>query len=542
MSLKKSSANESLKKDLYELIKTDESVLNFILNSSIDVLRYWDVEHPEHAWMNPKFLTALGYDPNEMPYASSVLQNRIYPNDLKKITKNIIKHCEDANHPYDQIVPYLHKDGHTVWIHCKGLAIRDDRGKVTRILEVYADITALKCQVEILEKRDEATSLGYLKEDLALRETVTKLTSILDASTQVSIIGTDREGIINTFNKGAENLLGYTIEEVVNQKTPEEIHLKEELEARGKELSAQLGESISGFEIIMAYAKRGSFETREWTYVRKDGSTFPVQLTVTAIKNGEEIIGYLEVATEISEIKKAGMEINSLLAVTKDQNERLKNFAHIVSHNLRSHSVNLSMLLGLLKTEKPEINENELFQLLDEAAKNLEETIAHLNEVVIMNTTVNDNLVGVNLREAVDSAIANTAAMAIDGGVSITNDISADYIISGVAAYIDSILLNLLTNAIKYRSPDRQGIVKLSAKEENNHVILTIQDNGLGIDLKRYGSKLFGMYKTFHENADARGIGLFITKNQIEAMGGKVEVESEVNRGTTVKVYFNEKN
>jgi sensor histidine kinase regulating citrate/malate metabolism len=74
---------------------------------------------------------------------------------------------------------------------------------------------------------------------------------------------------------------------------------------------------------------------------------------------------------------------------------------------------------------------------------------------------------------------------------------------------------------------------------ENGKVVLEIQDNGLGIDLARHGDKLFGMYKTFHKNENARGIGLFITKNQIESMGGSVTVDSKTNKGTTFKIYFN---
>jgi signal transduction histidine kinase len=111
-----------------------------------------------------------------------------------------------------------------------------------------------------------------------------------------------------------------------------------------------------------------------------------------------------------------------------------------------------------------------------------------------------------------------------------------------VPTYIDSILRNFITNAVKYRSLDRNPIVQLSAKSENGYTILSITDNGLGIDLKKYGAKLFGMYKTFHDRKDARGIGLYITKNQIEAMNGKVTATSEIGKGTTFKIYFDEKN
>ncbi|RZL06168.1 MAG: ATP-binding protein, partial [Hymenobacter sp.] len=104
----------------------------------------------------------------------------------------------------------------------------------------------------------------------------------------------------------------------------------------------------------------------------------------------------------------------------------------------------------------------------------------------------------------------------------------------------DSILLNLLSNAIKYRSPTRPAFIRLLARQELGAVVLAVQDNGLGIDLVKNQAKLFGMYKTFHDNEDARGVGLFITKNQVEAMAGTISVESNVDVGTTFTVHFYE--
>ena len=108
-------------------------------------------------------------------------------------------------------------------------------------------------------------------------------------------------------------------------------------------------------------------------------------------------------------------------------------------------------------------------------------------------------------------------------------------------AYIESIFLNLFTNSIKYSAPDRPPEIRIALKQEENTVIVTFADNGLGIDLKRHRDKLFGMYKTFHRNKDAKGIGLFITKNQIEAMGGSIDVTSTVDVGTTFILTFESK-
>ncbi|MDG1870846.1 MAG: PAS domain-containing sensor histidine kinase, partial [Flavobacterium sp.] len=287
----------------------------------------------------------------------------------------------------------------------------------------------------------------------------------------------------------------------------------------------------------------GLYDTREWTYIKKDQTKFPVQLTVTTVKKNEIITGYLGVAVDISYIKQTEREIHTLLNVAKDQNERLKNFAHIVSHNLRSHSGNITMMMDLAVHEQPELLENELIRMLQTASTNLQETIMHLNEVVLMNSAVNENLHSINLSHYMKETIQNMHAVLFNLDIDINNTIDSNINILALPAYLESILLNLMTNAVKYRSEDRLLKINVSTEIIGEYAVLTIEDNGIGIDLKKNGFKIFGMYKTFHTNKDARGIGLFITKNQIEAINGKIEVTSQEHIGTTFKVYFrHEKN
>ncbi|WP_167571786.1 ATP-binding protein [Aquimarina algiphila] len=177
------------------------------------------------------------------------------------------------------------------------------------------------------------------------------------------------------------------------------------------------------------------------------------------------------------------------------------------------------------------------------ASNDLTETIGHLNEVVLMNTSVDQNLVGINLCEAIDRVVNSVAMNAKKLGVRIINEVEEHVTILGIPAYLDSILLNFTTNGIKYRSPKRDSYLIFNTYLEGDFIVLNIEDNGLGIDLNKHHAKLFGMYKTFHRNKEARGIGLFITKNQVEAIGGKIDIESQVDKGTTFKIYIqNEKN
>ncbi|MGM0523300.1 MAG: diguanylate cyclase domain-containing protein [Bacillota bacterium] len=133
-----------LKKELYDLIQSEQLIFEFIQSGSLDGIWYWDLEQPENEWLSPKFWETLGYNPEEKKHLSSEWQDIINQEDLKLATENFHKHCENPNHPYDQIVRYEHKDGSTVWIRCRGLAIRDESGKAKRMLGAHTDITDLK--------------------------------------------------------------------------------------------------------------------------------------------------------------------------------------------------------------------------------------------------------------------------------------------------------------------------------------------------------------------------------------------------------------
>jgi signal transduction histidine kinase len=120
----------------------------------------------------------------------------------------------------------------------------------------------------------------------------------------------------------------------------------------------------------------------------------------------------------------------------------------------------------------------------------------------------------------------------------ILNRIPDNFVIKYNPAYLESILFNFISNALKYSSDERIPEIHLDAFWEQDRPVLICKDNGLGIDLEKNGAKLFGMYKTFHGNKDAKGIGLFMTRNQVEAMHGKIEVESQLGIGTSFKIYL----
>ncbi|PIB34734.1 hypothetical protein BFP72_04585 [Reichenbachiella sp. 5M10] len=143
-----------LKRELYEQIKKEDLIFDFLQESSLDGLWFWDLEKPENEWMNGKFWTELGYNPKEMPHKATAWQDIINQEDLQLATDNFYKHVADPSHPYDQVVRYTHKDGSTVWIRCRGLAIRDAQGNATRMLGAHHNITPIKELNEKLEAQN----------------------------------------------------------------------------------------------------------------------------------------------------------------------------------------------------------------------------------------------------------------------------------------------------------------------------------------------------------------------------------------------------
>jgi signal transduction histidine kinase len=158
--------------------------------------------------------------------------------------------------------------------------------------------------------------------------------------------------------------------------------------------------------------------------------------------------------------------------------------------------------------------------------------------VALIQTEDDKQFSAVDLNIVVEHAIASVYGLAETAGVEIRFSKLDSRFVKGDRAYLDSIVLNLLTNSIKYRAEGRRSIVEISVTQADEFVRLDVRDNGLGIDLERQGRKMFGMYKTFHKHPDARGVGLFLTKNQVEAMGGRIEVQSAVDEGTVFSVFL----
>ncbi|TNJ44662.1 PAS domain S-box protein [Tamlana fucoidanivorans] len=326
-------------------------------------------------------------------------------------------------------------------------------------------------------------------------------------------------------NDSVCELFGYTRNELFNMDI-QNIVFREDLGVHEKK-----------YERLMA-GKINRYRVRQ-RYFHKDGSIIWVLISVSLILNKDQ--SPAQMIWQFSDITSRKLnqdKLKLMLKVVREQNERLNTFADIITHNLRSHSGNLSTIKDFLLEEFEWLKDNENYNLLVKAIDNLEETVSHLSEVAKINQVGNDQLDVLNLYDYVERGIYNVRALAQNYNISIENTIEDDIEVKGIPAYLDSIILNFLSNAIKYRSEERSPTIKLSFRVEDQYIVLIIADNGLGIDLEKYGKSLFQMYKTFHLHKDAIGVGLFITKNHIESMGGKVEVVSEVDVGTEFSIYL----
>ena len=283
-----------------------------------------------------------------------------------------------------------------------------------------------------------------------------------------------------------------------------------------------------------------SFMVKRWNDNQERWVTVIGEFKFEDTRSDSVIFGTLQ---DITEGKMLELELNNSYQITTEQNRRLLNFSYIVSHNLRMHAVNIHSLLDLIAESDSEEERQQVFQLLVKASQLLDETMHHLNDVVAMQNPVSVEIEPQVLHNHIVHATDVLKTQIANKGAIINNYVEKDLVVNYNPAYLDSIVLNFVSNAIKYSHPDRRPIVNLKCYRENpknphSRWVLEIADNGLGIDMAKNGHKLFGMYKTFHSNKDAKGIGLFMTRYQVEAMGGKIEVESELNKGTTFKIYI----
>ena len=220
-------------------------------------------------------------------------------------------------------------------------------------------------------------------------------------------------------------------------------------------------------------------------------------------------------------------------------NSELEKFAYITSHNLRAPVVNL-MSLTEMQTEdiiSEELN-HEINEKIHFSVKQLDSTLNDLIEIVASKSGEYVNREHLDLQKELNVIIRSIEKQVKESGAQIETNFAEVKGIYFPKRFLHSILINLLTNAIKYKSDKRKLMIKITTQVNKEHTILYFSDNGLGMNMNKFGSKIFGLYQRFHSKIDGKGLGLYIVKSQIESMDGKIDVESTVDGGTTFKISF----
>ena len=498
-----------LETEFGELAHTSPAIFDFLQTCVLDGLWYWDLTQPARQWADAAFWRTLGYAPGQQPPGAAASLAALHPADRAAAEQQLAaaQLQTDPQFTYNQTLRYAHRDGSAVWLRCQGLLLRDADGLPTRLLGALLNVTKEK-QAQ-LQAQEVANHYGTIL-----------------SNQSVYIIKTDTGGNYTYVNDFFYERFGYD-SKIIGTSSLESI-VEED---RPKCLAV----------VMRCFSEPGE---PHQVILRKP------YLDHTVKSNHWEFKGILNEAGELTEILCVGYDITllvenvqklqHLLDVTSQQNLRLQNFSYIISHNIRSHSANLTLLVQLLTEAEDEEQRQMFLQMLTTSTEKLAETIVNLNDIITVNSNFNKPREPRWLRHEIEKTLEALSVLIRQHHIAVEVAVPADTLVTVVPAYLDSILLNLLSNAVKYRDPVRPAVIRLETSTEPGFVVLTVQDNGRGIDLAKNRTKLFGMYKTFHDNEDARGVGLFITKNQIEAMQGRILVESEVGVGSAFKVYFNE--
>ena len=238
--------------------------------------------------------------------------------------------------------------------------------------------------------------------------------------------------------------------------------------------------------------------------------------------------------------KEREVEFTDKIARSSELNNMLLNLFYTFSHNLNTYTGNIKMLLDIIDAESDPIENRINLNHLRTVSNDLNKTIADLSQIVYVQNNLDIAKMPLNLNECLRKVKNIIDGYSIDDKLRFINTVPENAFVVHNPAYLESILLNFSTNAIKYAHPDRFPVIEFSFAVEQGKKVLSIKDNGLGIDLQKHGDALFGLNQTFHQHENSSGYGLYITKYQIEALQGKVSVASTVGEGTTFKIHFNE--
>ncbi|MBD0298238.1 MAG: PAS domain S-box protein, partial [Flavisolibacter sp.] len=384
-----------------------------------------------------------------------------------------------------------------------------EAGVVTGILEVATDVTEQVLARKELEESQEALKRFKFMADQA----------------RDAFLLMREDGTFAYLNPKALESWGYTEEEAKLLRVPD----------------IDPNYNIELFSQLFALAQKGNIPIVNSQHKRKDGSVYPIEASLSRVViSGEPHL--FGVGRDITERKLAEEALEQKNAQLIRINNDLDNFIYTASHDLKAPISNIEALLqALLRTLPQESLESERAQritnLMQDSVDRFKKTIANLTEVIKLQKENNEEAISVNLDEVIHEVILDLEPLIQSTGTVINIDTQVCNRIHFSEKNLRSVVYNLLSNGIKYRSSDRLPKLEVSCKKLPGFHVLTISDNGLG--LKEFQlANLFSMFKRFHVHVEGTGIGLYMVKKMVENVGGHIKVESKEGIGTTFSVYF----
>jgi PAS domain S-box-containing protein len=260
--------------------------------------------------------------------------------------------------------------------------------------------------------------------------------------------------------------------------------------------------------------------------------------SIHPIFSGNEVVGLSCFATDITKQKQESFHKEQLLHHIKERNKKLEQFSYVVSHNLRSPLATIIGLTDLLTTDEHKEDNMVLVEGIATSVKKLDEVIHDLNQILNVNSPINENKIKVHFSEILGDIQLSIGPLLNDEEVEIINNFTAADEMITLKSYLYSIFFNLISNSIKYKRPGIKPVIEISSVKDENVLKLVFKDNGLGIDLSQNNDKLFGLYNRFHTHTEGKGVGLYMVKEQVDALDGIITVQSEVGQGTTFEIEF----
>ncbi|PKV75083.1 PAS domain S-box protein [Pontibacter ramchanderi] len=351
--------------------------------------------------------------------------------------------------------------------------------------------------------------------------------SLVASKTTNGVIITNSRLEIEWVNEAFSQVTGYELEEIAG-KRPSDILTTADTDPREINwVRAQLAKGIPMRKELRSYKKNGDLV---WADV-----------TISPIANEQgQIEKYVYIHTDITERK---LDQEQLLKTTEHlyhQNQDLKQFNYIVSHNLRAPVANLVGLSAILqKLDRNSARFMQGLQNLETSARRLDDVISDLNKILaVRSSTLQVAKEMVNVSEVASEVISSLQHLLTPINGKIEIQLQEDDLLWANRAYVYSILHNLISNAIKYKSAQRDLLIEVNSVRKKDGLQLSISDNGIGMDLEKVRPHLFQLYKRFHAGPDGKGIGLYLVKMQVNAIGGEIEVNSQPETGTTFILHF----